>query len=258
VVVVVVVVVVVWLIKMGRVRIVNWIYWTQFLTTIHNLALAVRIVRIQFTVTRTESSQYAAPSPVLWYGHPTGEVPLPGFPNCVLLAFTAALVSQCNHKLHLLEPPSLVTGYVPTSITVLSASLSSNYRPLMMMLWPTVSRQIRLGVGHLFRAHDQILLFPFFRQKIALLFILGRPLWREDRSVICSAICQLWESRRTHNHTLLSHLRLLESLSVGSYDSQGLRWKYSYPPAYGFDYWPASLSNITLRWTKYTPSFVLL
>jgi hypothetical protein len=28
----------------------------------------------------------------------------------------------------------------------------------------------------------------------------------------------------------LSHLRLLGSLYVASYDSQGLRWKSSYPP----------------------------
>jgi hypothetical protein len=50
---------------------------------------------------------------------------------------------------------------------------------------------------------------------------LGRPLWGEDGSVICSAICQWSESRRTHNHTLLSHLRLLGSISAASYDSQG-------------------------------------
>jgi hypothetical protein len=31
----------------------------------------------------------------------------------------------------------------------------------------------------------------------------------------------------------LSHLRLLGSLSVASYDLQGLRWKYSYPPPHG-------------------------
>jgi hypothetical protein len=29
------------------------------------------------------------------------------------------------------------------------------------MLGPTVSRPIRLGVGHPFGAHDQIVLFPF-------------------------------------------------------------------------------------------------
>jgi hypothetical protein len=71
--------------------------------------------------------------------------------------------------------------------------------------------------------------FLFFCRKIALLFMLGRPLWREDGSVICSAICPWPESRRIHNHTLLSRLRLLGSLSVASYDSQGLQWKYSYP-----------------------------
>jgi hypothetical protein len=57
-----------------------------------------------------------------------------------------------------------------------------------------VSQSVYLGVGHPFWAHDQILLFPFFCRKIALLFISGHPLWREDGSVICSAICQ-WSSR---------------------------------------------------------------
>jgi hypothetical protein len=40
----------------------------------------------------------------------------------------------------------------------------------------TVSQSVYLGVGHPFGAHDQILLLPFFYQKIALLFILGRSL----------------------------------------------------------------------------------
>jgi hypothetical protein len=80
----------------------------------------------------------------------------------------------------------------------------------------TVSQSACLGVGHPFGAHDQILLFPFSCRKIALLFVLGHPLWREDGSVICSAISQWSESRRTRNHTLLSHLRLLVSLSVAS------------------------------------------
>jgi hypothetical protein len=68
-------------------------------------------------------------------------------------------------------------------------------------------------------------------------------LWREDGSVICCAICEWSESRRTHNHTLLSHLRLLGSLSVVSYDSQGLRWKYSYPPPHG-EYRPICLWEV--------------
>jgi hypothetical protein len=36
----------------------------------------------------------------------------------------------------------------------------------------------------------------------------GRPLWREDGSAICSVITQWPESFRTRNYTLLSHLRL--------------------------------------------------
>jgi hypothetical protein len=82
-----------------------------------------------------------------------------------------------------------------------------------LMLWPTVSRPIRLGVGHPFGALDQILLFPFFCRAIALLLVLGRPLWRQVGSVICSEICQWSESRSAHNHTSLSHLRLLGSLT---------------------------------------------
>jgi hypothetical protein len=49
----------------------------------------------------------------------------------------------------------------------------------------------------------------------------------EKTGLICSAICQWSEPRRTRNRTLLSHLRLLVSLSVASYDSQGLWWKYN-------------------------------
>jgi hypothetical protein len=37
-----------------------------------------------------------------------------------------------------------------------------------------------------------------------------RPLWRENGSVICSPITHMLESRRTHNHILLSHLRLTQ------------------------------------------------
>jgi hypothetical protein len=92
-----------------------------------------------------------------------------------------------------------------------------------LMLWPTVSRPIRLGFWLPLGAHDQIFLFSFFCQTIALPFILGHPLWWEDGSVICSAICQWSKSYRTHNHTLLSHLRLLGSLSIASYDLQGLQ-----------------------------------
>jgi hypothetical protein len=75
--------------------------------------------------------------------------------------------------------------------------------------------------------------FSFLLKKNCFALRFGKPSLTRGRSIICSAICQWSESRRTRNHTLLSHLRLSGSLSVASYDSQGLRWKYSYPPPHG-------------------------
>jgi hypothetical protein len=84
-------------------------------------------------------------------------------------------------------------------------SQKSDVCTVELIIWPMVSRPIRLGIGYLYGAHNQIFLFPFFCRTIVLLFVLGRPLWREDGSVICSVICQWSEPRRTHNHILLSH-----------------------------------------------------
>jgi hypothetical protein len=44
----------------------------------------------------------------------------------------------------------------------------------------------------------------------------GAPSWREDGSTICSLITQWSESRRIRNHTLLSHMRLLQPGGPGS------------------------------------------
>jgi hypothetical protein len=54
------------------------------------------------------------------------------------------------------------------------------------------------------------------------------------RKRVCSLEClhSLVRSLTTNNHTLPSHLRLC-SLFVSSYDSQGLRWRYSNPPPHG-------------------------
>jgi hypothetical protein len=128
---------------------------------------------------------------------------------------------------------SLLTPLSPANSSVPPAAISRLSTPeveVEVTLRVMVGQSVCLGVGHPFGAHDQILLFLFICRKIVFLFVSGRPLWLEDGSVICSAICQWSESRKTHNHTLLSHLRLLGSLSVASYDSQGLRWKYPYPP----------------------------
>jgi hypothetical protein len=54
------------------------------------------------------------------------------------------------------------------------------------------------------------------------------------RGRVCNLQCNRWLVRllRTNNHKLPSHLRRC-SLSVASYDSQGLRWRYSNPPPHG-------------------------
>jgi hypothetical protein len=62
-----------------------------------------------------------------------------------------------------------------------------------------------------------------------------RPLWREDGSIICSAMTHWLESLGTHNHTLLSHLRLPQPGGPGPHFRHllrlsGLRWRYSNPP----------------------------
>jgi hypothetical protein len=54
------------------------------------------------------------------------------------------------------------------SITYYSLLTDSEYLEVEVTLQMTVS-----GVGHPFGAHDQILLFPFFCRKIALLFVFG-------------------------------------------------------------------------------------
>jgi hypothetical protein len=95
-------------------------------------------------------------------------------------------------------------------------SRSKKSKPKLLYDWRSVSQYVCLDVGHPFGARNQILLFPLFCRKIALLFVLGRPLWREDGSAVCNAICQWSES------LLLSHLRLQSSLSVASYNSQGI------------------------------------
>jgi hypothetical protein len=76
----------------------------------------------------------------------------------------------------------------------------------------TVGQSVSLGVGHPFGVHDQILLFPFFCRTIALLFILGRPLWRDDGSVICSEIRQWSDSRRTRVSSETNSVRFASPL----------------------------------------------
>jgi hypothetical protein len=72
----------------------------------------------------------------------------------------------------------------------------------------TVSQSVCLGIEYPCGTCGQIL-FPvgMLLSEICGLVSVARPLWREDGSPICSVITQWSESRRTRNHTLLSHLR---------------------------------------------------
>jgi hypothetical protein len=72
--------------------------------------------------------------------------------------------------------------------------------------------------------------YPFFSDNIFVVLPVGRPLWREDGYVTVQSLTgQVTEA---NNHTLPSHLRLCSPF-VASYDSQGLRWRYSNPPPHG-------------------------
>jgi hypothetical protein len=74
--------------------------------------------------------------------------------------------------------------------------------------------------------------FPFFCRTIAVLFVLGRPLWRENGSVICSAICLIWDYwilfpspltiRRDYGGSILTCLHAANS---GHYPSSCLLFK---------------------------------
>jgi hypothetical protein len=81
----------------------------------------------------------------------------------------------------------------------------------------TVGQSVCLGIEHPCGTCDQVLLpVGMLLSEIYGLVSVGLPLWREDGSVICSAITERSESRRTRNHTLLSHLRLPQPGGPGS------------------------------------------
>jgi hypothetical protein len=65
----------------------------------------------------------------------------------------------------------------------------------------------------------------YFLSECCCLVSVGRPLWREDGSAICSVITQWSESRTTRNHILPSHLRLPPTWRA--------RFPYLYPPGSG-------------------------
>jgi hypothetical protein len=133
---------------------------------------------------------------------------------CYTDSFTS---SKVHYRVHKNPPHNSDLSYRSRSyFTIDGQSVNmSRYRAPLWNLWPDNTFYWNVAAWKLWSC------------------ICGAPSLPRGRVLIWSAICQWSESRRTHNHTLLSHLRLLGSLSVASYDSQGLRWKYSYPLPHG-------------------------
>jgi hypothetical protein len=96
----------------------------------------------------------------------------------------------------------------------------------------TVSQPVRLGIRPPFGTLDQMLFSSSFSSDNY--FILRSKASSLTRKRVCSSQCNhsLVRLLMSNNHTLPSHLRLC-SLVVASYDSRGLRWKYSNPPPHG-------------------------
>jgi hypothetical protein len=83
-------------------------------------------------------------------------------------------------------------------------------------LQPTVSRSVGQSVCLGVKPTLGLVTIYYFLSESCCLDYVGRPLWREDGSAVCSAITQRSESRRTRNQTLLSHLRLPQPGGPGS------------------------------------------
>jgi hypothetical protein len=109
----------------------------------------------------------------------------------------------------------------------------------------SVSQSVCLGIEYPCGTCDQVLLpVRVLMSEICGLISVSRPLWRKDESAICSVITQWPESRRTCNHTLLSHLRLPQPGGPGSriYIPPGTGW-----PSYTTGHWVPFTSSLTTR-----------
>jgi hypothetical protein len=102
----------------------------------------------------------------------------------------------------------------------------------------TVSRPIRLGVGHLFGPMTRFFLFLSYGRQLLCSYYIGRPVWREDKSLICSAVAQ----DRYPYITVSSDSSNLEASSP-CLPSPGTGW-----PSYTHGFWVPFSSLLTTFW----------
>jgi hypothetical protein len=126
---------------------------------------------------------------------------------------------DCRIRKHYLEYSCVYTKFWKRRDIVLTAlNFRVSYvRWCEITLRLTVSQSVCLGIEYPCGTCDQILLpVGMLLSEIWGLVSVGRPLWREDGRATYSVITQWSESRKTRNHTLLSHLRLPETGGSGS------------------------------------------
>jgi hypothetical protein len=128
--------------------------------------------------------------------------------------------------MYVMAPAPVLTAYLINTVN-LCVCVCVCVCVFEFVLRLTDSRPIHLGIVPPVGALDQILSL-FSANNYLILLSKASSVTRKR---VCSLQCNhsLVRLLTPNNHTLPSHLRLF-SLFVASYDSQGLRWRYSNPP----------------------------